>query len=409
MSLSCRPGAKLPVMVWIHGGGFTSGTSAMYPGENLSVFGDVIVVTINYRVAEMGFLRTKERYANFGLWDQHLAIRWVNTNIGSFGGDVNNVTIFGESAGGSSIVYQSLFPGNKGLFQRGIAESGGITSSWAFSTEEYADNVFASFANKLGCTAPDHDDVLSCLRSKGTDEVASVMKSLTAFSPDAHPALDNDFATMYPQYMLDPAKASPDSLDMFQSIDFIMGSTSIDGGLFLPYIAQELALNITSLEQFKMPRDAYERQFIPSTLEGIFKDAKNISQSSIDLLILEYTNWTAPNDDIARNRKLIDMRTHCSMNAPMVATAGLHTRGSSRQTYIYQFSTAPTTHLIDTPSWLQGPTKANHADDIFFVFGFPQGLMRFMESTGKIISYTEKDVQAAKTVMTMWSNFAKTG
>ena len=394
-------------MFWIHGGGFTSGASTVYPGDILSVFGEVIVVTINYRVAEMGFLRTKEVYGNFGLWDQHLAIRWVNDNIGSFGGEVNNITIFGESAGGSSVVYQSLFPDNKGLFQRAIAESGGVTSSWAFSTEEYADGIFESFTKKLGCITGNQDAVMACLRNKSTDEVATVMKNLDAYSPDAHPNLDKDFAPMYPQHMIDPTTASQTSMDMLYSVDFMMGSTSIDGALFLPFIAKEL--NITDRDQFKMSRSFYEKQFIPSTLEGIFKGTKNISQAAVNLLILEYTNWTVPDDDIARNRRLVDMRTHCSMNAPMVATAGLHTKGSTRNTYIYEFSDAPTQHLIHTPTWLLAPTHANHADDLLFVFGFPHGMLKFMEDETHRFQFSDEDIQTSKAVMTMWSNFAKTG
>ena len=143
------PTNKLPVMFWIHGGGFTGGTSSMYPGDYLSVYGRVIVVTINYRLAQLGWLRTKEQYGNVGLWDQHQALRWVNDNIGAFGGDANNITIFGESAGSSCVVYHILYPGNKGLFQRAIAESGGITSSWAFDTDEYADSIFEKFTKGL--------------------------------------------------------------------------------------------------------------------------------------------------------------------------------------------------------------------------------------------------------------------
>ena len=162
---------KLPVMFWIHGGGFTSGTSTLYPGDYLSVYGHLIVVTINYRVAQMGWLRTKEQYGNFGLWDQHQALRWVNDNIGAFGGDVGNITIFGESAGSSSVVYHTLFPGNKGLFQKAISQSGGITSSWAFDTDEDAERIFGNFSMGLGCGSGSNVTVMSCIRSKtGNDE-----------------------------------------------------------------------------------------------------------------------------------------------------------------------------------------------------------------------------------------------
>ena len=76
----------------------------------------------------MGFLRTNETYGNFGLWDQREAIIWVNNNIEAFGGNASEITVFGGSAGSSAVLYQAFYPGNVNLFQRVIAQSGGITS-----------------------------------------------------------------------------------------------------------------------------------------------------------------------------------------------------------------------------------------------------------------------------------------
>ena len=129
-------------MLWIHGGGtfFLNGASNYYPGDVLGAFGDVIVVTLNYRVGHLGFLRSNNVIGNFGFWDMHMALRWVSHNIRAFGGDPSRVTLFGQSQKSTSVIYQAMYPGNVGLFHRAIAMSGSITSHWAFASNESASN-----------------------------------------------------------------------------------------------------------------------------------------------------------------------------------------------------------------------------------------------------------------------------
>ena len=124
-----------PVMVFIHGGGYLAGssTTALYDGARLARAGDVVVVTFNYRLGILGFLASEALAAeepdgaigNFGTWDQIAALRWVQRNIASFGGDPGNVTVFGESAGGMSVCTILGAPAADGLYARAIIESGG--------------------------------------------------------------------------------------------------------------------------------------------------------------------------------------------------------------------------------------------------------------------------------------------
>src|SRR5271166_1230387 len=126
-------GARRPVMVWIHGGGFTigAGSQEIYNGAALAKRGDVVVVTINYRLGPLGFLRLADvtngripSTGNEGLLDQIAALEWVRDNIGEFGGDPGNVTIFGESAGGMSVGTLLAAPPARGLFHKAIPQSG---------------------------------------------------------------------------------------------------------------------------------------------------------------------------------------------------------------------------------------------------------------------------------------------
>ena len=126
-------GQGRPVMVWIHGGGFTSGSGSvfLYRGGNLVRNGDAVVVTINYRLGALGFLGHRDLadpdglVGNWGLHDQVAALRWVRDHIAAFGGDPHNVTVFGESAGGFSVAALLGVPAAAGLFRRAIVQSGG--------------------------------------------------------------------------------------------------------------------------------------------------------------------------------------------------------------------------------------------------------------------------------------------
>lgn len=142
---SLSPDARKPVMVWIHGGGWFSGSSVellAYDGENLSREGDVVVVSINHRLNVLGYLDLSqygEEYkesANAGLADLVEALKWIHENIAAFGGDPDNVTIFGQSGGGAKVCSLMQTPAADGLYHRAIMESGGPTGSGREATEQ---------------------------------------------------------------------------------------------------------------------------------------------------------------------------------------------------------------------------------------------------------------------------------
>ncbi|MFZ3566407.1 carboxylesterase/lipase family protein [Streptomyces sp. BH097] len=174
-----RTGRPLPVMFWIHGGGFSTGSGDAYDGSQIAEANNVVVVSINYRLGAFGFLDLpglSERGAgNYGLLDQQAALRWTQRNIGAFGGDAGRVTIAGESAGGHSVCAQLASPSARGLFSGAIIQSGGCPSY----TPEQAVARGKKYATATGCSAdPDSAD-LSCLRSKSAGELQSAAKDFT--------------------------------------------------------------------------------------------------------------------------------------------------------------------------------------------------------------------------------------
>ncbi|XP_054259144.1 esterase FE4-like isoform X2 [Macrosteles quadrilineatus] len=174
--------ALLPVMVWIHGGGFTfgSGNTDLHDPEYW-MEQDVVIVTCNYRVGVLGFLSlgTSEVPGNAGLKDQVMVLKWVQWNIAQFGGDPNNVTMFGESAGSASVHYHLLSPMSRGLFHRAILMSGSSLNTWAFSSQALEKSF--SLGEKLGLSTSDPKKLLEFLQNLPVFDLVKMQnKVLTA-------------------------------------------------------------------------------------------------------------------------------------------------------------------------------------------------------------------------------------
>jgi para-nitrobenzyl esterase len=204
-------GKKLPVMVWIYGGGFTQGGASVprYDGTALARRG-VVLVTFNYRVGRLGFFpHPALADANFGLLDQIAALQWVRRNIAAFGGDPANVTIFGESAGGVSVDMLMSSPLARGLFAKAIAESGGLFDP----TTKIADarKGALDFAARLGA-----NDV-AALRATGVDAI------LKADDGDDGPVVDGKVILEDPR---DAFAAGHQA-----AIPYLTGTNSADGAM----------------------------------------------------------------------------------------------------------------------------------------------------------------------------------
>ncbi|ANY08178.1 carboxylesterase family protein [Pseudonocardia sp. HH130630-07] len=174
------PERARPVMVWVHGGSLQSGTGAQYDARDLSVRGDVIVVTVNYRLTAMGFLALPGMDSTAGaqgLADQQEALRFVARNATAFGGDPANVTLFGESGGGVSTCAHLVAPGSQGLFARAVVQSAvgacgypiepsavgrDIPLSSNFQPRAVVETLSKAAAARLGCTDP--ATALACAR-----------------------------------------------------------------------------------------------------------------------------------------------------------------------------------------------------------------------------------------------------
>ncbi|XP_059172241.1 neuroligin-4, X-linked-like [Physella acuta] len=371
-------GLQLPVMVWIHGGGYISGAGWTYNAPSLARKG-VVVVTINYRLGVFGFLSTEDDVipGNFGLLDQIMALKWVKANIASFGGDPNRVTIFGESAGSSSVSILTLSPLARGLFTKAIMQSGSSLTPWAItlSTSSLPPKKIASLIGaKVNCSSGNSSELLSCLQDVGALELHDASMEVqeeTGIKMLLTPCVETTFGVLphHPHKLLKSGQ--------FNYVDTIHGFNSDEGG--------EGNKNGTSRAEFRQ----YFRNFF---------DAYKIEEvdSLLDAVEQAYLYNTTDRQDI--NKKLSAARTDFYHAAATYLEITSHSESASeRKHYLYEFSYRKS--ISDLPSWV----RAIHADDIPFLFH--DFVYPFWQSSQPP---SRDDLLVSEQLQTLWTNFAKT-
>ncbi len=233
-----RPSGAVPVMVFVHGGGFVSGsgTFPLYDGTNLAAATGNIVVTLNYRLGPFGFLSNAElrgedahgSAGNYGILDQVAALEWVKANIAAFGGDTTKLALFGESAGGTSMFIHLTSPLSKGLFTRAMIESGWAPDNLAALPEATADGFGATFAKALGCTGTGAT-LLSCLRGKSASAVLNAVPNLASGMSSANavawlPVVDG--------YAIPTEPLQAFAAGSFTKVPTLLGNNKDEGTLF---------------------------------------------------------------------------------------------------------------------------------------------------------------------------------
>ena len=215
------------VLIWIHGGGYFTGASTLqqYDGAHLAAKNNVIVASMNYRVGALGFLHldSDEAPGNMGLFDQHLAIKWIKENIESFGGDPQSLTLFGESAGGGSTSFHLISPTSKNLTKRFIMQSGTANAPWSFKTSQEAQKLALELASALDCAKNDTKEVIKCLRAVPFGNIAVEQDKLIKLGMDFPfaPTVDGVFLPKSPEELLQDGG--------FEGVEAILGTTKDEG------------------------------------------------------------------------------------------------------------------------------------------------------------------------------------
>jgi para-nitrobenzyl esterase len=366
---------RRPVLVFIHGGGFIVGSSSspLYDGGRLAELGDQVVVTFNYRLGALGYLGLGETGASWGLTpnagilDQVLALHWVRDNVDRFGGDPSNVTLFGESAGASSVILLMAMPAAAGSFARAIAQSPAISLDLADPgvVVQYGEQLLAALGIPLGDSARIRDVPAEAIRT-------------AQMGVRGRPG---DWLGFFP--VLDPASLPESPQAAFAAgrgaqVPLITGSNRDEWNLF------DLPARDDEKRAVDLPASLLARGFPHHAADRLPQLLDTYRRSRVERAL--------PHHDAALLRAVLgDLR----FRLPSVRTAELHAaRGLPTYSYFFSYS---------SPG-LHGTLGACHALELPFVFGTLDAPMqdRFA-GTGPAVQALSREMIGA------WSGFAKTG
>ncbi|XP_003508579.1 cocaine esterase isoform X3 [Cricetulus griseus] len=346
-------GSSLPVMVWIHGGALVVGMASLYDGSILAATEDVVVVTIQYRLGVLGFFSTGDQHArgNWGYLDQVAALRWVQQNIAHFGGNPDRVTIFGESAGATSVSSHVVSPMSQGLFHGAIMESGvALMPDLISNTSEV---MYKIVANLSRCEQVDSESLVNCLRGKSEEEILAINKAFRTI----HGVVDGDFLPRHPQELL----ASVD----FQPVTSIIGVNNDEFGWLL-----STGMNISDTMK-EMDRETLQDHLRNLSVQLMLPPEFG------DLLMEEYMEDTK--DPQTLQAQFLEMMADTTFVIPALQTA--HFQCSHAPVYFYEFQHRPNFFKDIKPPHV----KADHVD------------------------LTEEEEMLNKMMMKYWANFARNG
>jgi para-nitrobenzyl esterase len=361
--------AKQPVLVWIHGGGFTQDGALNYDGTKLAAGGSV-VVTINYRLGALGFLahpalasRPGGPAGNYGLMDQQAALEWAKHNIARFGGDPNEVTIAGQSAGGVSVLAQLVSRGAHGLFDRAIVESGAFALNQVSLAD--AEAFGKTFASEVGCA----DQTAECLRHEPVD-------TLVAKFPDAAiPGVVDG------KVLTEPIGAAL-AFGHFARVPILNGVNQNEELIFVAGL--QLAVSGGMFVQAPDPT--------PANYESVIASVLSVSATRASEVAAEYPLAAYPAPVVALSTLVSDANFAC----PALQVD----RWTSPQvpTFAYEFDDGSAPPLFAGPSF---PPIATHSSEIQYLFDQPNApFATALDATQETL---------AVSMRTAWGNFAANG
>lgn len=370
------------VMVWIYGGGFQTGTSSLYvyDGKFLARVERVIVVSMNYRLGALGFLAlpgNEEAPGNAGLFDQRMALQWVQDNIGAFGGNPKSVTLFGESAGAGSVSYHLLSPKSHPLFTRAIMQSGAGNAPWGALVPSEARRRTLALAEHLHCTRSNDTEIILCLRNKDPQDIlgheVSVLRYSTLLELYFTPVVDGDFLTDLPGSLLKNGN--------FKHTQILMGVNRDEGTAFLVYGAPGFSKDNNSLIN------------VTDFWAGLRLSFPETSELGLESIAFQYTDWENEQNPFNYRDAMDDILGDYNFICPVVEFMNMF--GKAENTAFLYFFEHRSSKLA-WPEWMGVP----HGYEIEFVFGLP---------LERRANYTKAEETLSRTMLRYWASFAKTG
>lgn len=385
---SCKSSSKLPVMVWITGGGYQRNTCGRVNGTALAGMNNVVVVVLNFRVNVFGFLRLGDHCkGNMGLRDVLMGLRWIKDEISAFGGDSSNVTLFGESSGSGMVHLLTLSPLSKGLFHKAILQSGVALSPFFLdpnpvkTTDRFLDQLGENIKKKSEA------EIFQYLQQMPVPDLKKTFSSHIADGVQFMPVVDGEVVPDNPIKLVKTGQ--------FLQIPLMLGCTDSEAGcllttpMFPDYMSgpneESIKANFSAVFFAKFP-DLDKDTMYSAIKKAYFKD---------DGSPFKY------------------LRMHCEFSGdgifvvPAVMTASAHS-ATGQPTYFYYMRQQPDfnhnpengKNVVKKPNFV----SCDHADDLYFIWGSPF-LPDSLNHKDAFFTQNEKDLSAS--VMTYFTNFAR--
>ncbi|XP_059046548.1 juvenile hormone esterase-like [Achroia grisella] len=383
------PAKPLPVMVWIHGGSFYTGSGdSDFYGPEFFMMHDVILVTFNYRLEVLGFLclNNEEVPGNAGLKDQVAALKWVNKNIAVFGGDPNNVTIFGCSAGSGACSLHLISKMSKGLFHKAILQSGVCLSEWCYNI--YPTERAFQLGKLLGKETEDSTELLEFLRNEPTSSLVKIQLPILEskffdladnifFGPvieKSYPNVDN-FLTEHPLELVRKGHLA--------DVPIILGYTSGEG--------IEVARQLPKLMPFLSTTGAV----VPRELKLKWPIEQLIEADK------KIRNHYFGGKDISAEilKDLVKLESDKLFIYNIIRFARYHTHYNSNPAYLYKFVAETERNYVKKLYNMESVEGVCHSDELHYLFNV----------TCLDIPLSEESKHIIKDFVRLWTNFAITG
>ncbi|XP_049872486.1 juvenile hormone esterase-like [Pectinophora gossypiella] len=361
-SRDLKPKAPLPVMVFIHGGGFKSGSGNVdHYGPDFLVNHGVILVTINYRLDALGFLclDTEDVPGNAGLKDQVAALKWVQKNIEQFGGDPENVTVFGESAGGSSTALHVLSPLSKGLFRRAIPMSGVPLCDWSIAFEPKR-RAF-TLGKILGLETEDPTELLEFLQSVPVEKLVDTNPCIMGFEEKAYNIVKMyHFTPVVEKNLGKDHFLTEDPLEVmhfmqFNDVDVMIGCTD-----------EECSVAIPRLEPLLQVYNRYPEVLVPRKI--LMKSTPGKILELSDKIKKYYFGDKVVNGEAIREACTYFSESCFVYDVHKFINLLAKTNSNSSKRFLYRFCCVSERNVYGSFGKPHGIIGASHLDDLMYLF-----------------------------------------
>lgn len=377
-------------MVFIHGGAFMSGSGdAISYGPQFLLQHDVVLITLNYRLEALGFLclDTPEVPGNAGMKDQVAALRWIKDNVSKFGGNPDNITLFGESAGAAAVTYHMLSPMSKGLFHKAIAQSGVCINDWAIGSTP-KERAFRA-GKVLGNKTKDVNELLKHLQSLPATDLTKITLP-TRSNDEKFRGLPIHFAPVIEKkYDNIESFITEDSVNLLlkkqaNEVPFIIGYNSAEG--ITPLMDQIKKADVLNKQpSFMLPKEIAHK--IPK--EKLIEMGERLKKYYLGDKDLSLENAQA----------IVDLQTdrQFAYNSHRFA----HYYSKIAPTFMYKFDCVTDLNITKNIMGCSGIAGACHTDELFYMFSNALNRDAYKEQ--------EKLRNVVFKLTKMWTDFAKTG